>query len=515
MNWFDKKETLSRRQMIKLMGVTGASAFFLSKMAQQAVAQGMAIPDSGANLPSENVTLRWVDSGDQKAVFFREFFEAYQAKHPNIKVAYDPLPWNEIAQVVPLGIRNGTAHDVFQLPLSVSGAQAVSEGWVQPLDDLIPNFAEVKARFPAGVFLPGITDFDGKTYSFPFTSNKRYGTHLLYNKTILEQAGYDPENEPLTWTTFREAAKKITEQGNGAYYGFIMGGNQINRWADVVSGFAKMAGAVGGGGAQVSADINFLTGEYNYNTEEYIAAVELLLELRDDASVFPGMLSINAPQARAFMPQGAAGMILQGPWNIPQWERDNPEFDFGISTQPLPDDGDAWPLTISEGGSNPLWVFKDSPAPNAAVAGDILSYLGSVEGQTQWASIVGAADAPILPEAIANAELSPRAKQALELFNEQIKVGPNPVVRNPDIVQVTLELRTPEPSFAQIVQGLYTGQLTDVRAQMNDLQDRYTAELERAIAAANEKGASVTRDDWVFPNWNPRADYGSNDYEEL
>ena len=510
MNWLDK---LSRRQMIKLMGATGAGAFLLTQMGQYADAQDIPIPDSGATLPTDDVTLRWVDSGDQKAVFFKAYFDAYQAAHPNIKVAYDPLPWNEIAQVVPLGIRNGTAHDVFQLPLSVSGAQAVSEGWVQPLDDVIPNIEEWKAKFPAGVFLPGITDFDGKTYSLPFTSAKRYGTHLLYNKEMLAEAGYDPESEPLTWSTFRDAAKTITEQGNGAYYGFIMGGNQINRWADIVRNLARMAGAVGGGGAQVTADIDFRTGEYQFNSEEYIGAVELLLQLRDDGSVFPGVLSINAPQARAFMPQGAAGMIMQGPWNIPQWERENPEFDFGIASGPVPDDGDVWPLTISEGGANGLWIFEGSP--NAAVAGDIFHYLGTVEGQTQWANLVGAADAPILPEAIANADLSPRAAQALNMFNEQIRVGPNPVVRNPDIVQVTLELRAPEPTFPQVVQGLYAGELEDVAAQMNDLQDRYTAELERAIEAANAKGASVTRDDWVFPNWDPRADYGASDYEDL
>ena len=512
MNWLDKHK-VSRRQMIKLMGATGAGTFLLSQLGHYAEAQDITIPDSGAMLPTDDTTLRWVDSGDQKAVFFKAFFDAYQAAHPNIKVAYDPLPWNEIAQVVPLGIRNGTAHDVFQLPLSVSGAQAVSEGWVQPLDDVIPNIEEWKAKFPAGVFLPGITDFGGKTYSLPFTSAKRYGTHLLYNKEMMAQAGYDPENESLTWSTFREAAKKITEQGNGAYYGFIMGGNQINRWADITRNLARMAGAVGGGGGQVTSDINFLTGEYQYSSEEYIAAVELLLQLRDDGSVFPGMMSINAPQARAFMPQGAAGMILQGPWNIPQWERENPEFDFGIASGPQPDAGDVWPLTISEGGSNALWIFKDSP--NAAVAGDIFHYLGTVEGQTQWANLVGAADAPVLPEALGNADLSPRAEQALKMFNEQIRVGPNPVVRNPDIVQVTLELRTPEPSFAQVVQGLYAGELTDVAAQMNDLQERYTAELERAIEAANAKGASVSRDDWVFPNWDPREEYGAANYEEL
>ena len=124
-------------------------------------------------------------------------------------------------------------------------------------------------------FLPGITDFGGKTYGLPITSAKRYTTLLLYNVDYLQKAGYDPASEPLTWSTFREAAKKVTEQGNGAYYGFIIGGNQLPRWANAVRDLARMAGAVGGSGNQITSDINFLTGEYNFTTEEYIAAVRV------------------------------------------------------------------------------------------------------------------------------------------------------------------------------------------------------------------------------------------------
>ena len=155
-----------------------------------------------------------------------------------------------------------------------------------------------KPSFPLAFFLPGITDFGGKTYGLPITSAKRYTTLLLYNVDYLQRAGYDPASEPLTWSTFREAAKKVTEQGNGAYYGFIIGGNQLPRWANAVRDLARMAGAVGGSGNQITSDINFLTGEYNFSTEEYIAAVELLLAMRDDGSVFPGTVSLNAPQSR-------------------------------------------------------------------------------------------------------------------------------------------------------------------------------------------------------------------------
>jgi multiple sugar transport system substrate-binding protein len=78
-----------------------------------------------------------------------------------------------------------------------------------------------------------------------------------------------------------------------------------------------------------------------------------------------------------------------------------------------------------------------------------------------------------------------------------------------------MELRPVTPSFSDVVEGLFTGQLSDVQQAMQDLQDRSNAELDRAIQAAVDEGAQVSRDDWVFPNWDPRQDYGLEKYEEL
>ena len=36
-----------------------------------------------------------------------------------------------------------------------------------------------------------------------------------------------------------------------------------------------------------------------------------------------------------------------------------------------------------------------------------------------------------------------------------------------------------------------------------------------AIATAKKKGSSVTREDFVFPNWNPHTDYTAADYKNL
>jgi multiple sugar transport system substrate-binding protein len=88
-------------------------------------------------------------------------------------------------------------------------------------------------------------------------------------------------------------------------------------------------------------------------------------------------------------------------------------------------------------------------------------------------------------------------------------------VRNPDAAKVFLELQTITPDFGATVQGLFADALSDVRQAMQDLQDKSEAELERAIKAAQESGADVSRDDFVFPNWDPTQDYTEAQYEEL
>ena len=130
------KKGLSRREFLKSAMIGGAGLALAGRGLRFSLAQDsiIQIMETGANLPTDPTTFRWIDSGDQKAVFWNAFFDVYQQTHPNITIQYDPLPWNEIAQVVPLGVRNGTAHDDFQIPMAVTLAQAVGEGWVAPLD---------------------------------------------------------------------------------------------------------------------------------------------------------------------------------------------------------------------------------------------------------------------------------------------------------------------------------------------------------------------------------------------
>jgi multiple sugar transport system substrate-binding protein len=476
-------------------------------------ANALKVPNTGAKLPTDKVAFHWIDSGGIKATFERAYYTQYQQAHPNIAIQYDELPWEEIAKVVPLGVQNGNAPDVFQVPLNLTFAQAVQQGWARPLDDLIPNFAQWKAAFPPGIFYEGINVYNGKTYTFPFWGNKNTSL-LLYNVDYLKQAGVDPQAKPMTWDEYRAAAKKLTRQGAGKYYGVILAGGQADRWASTVRSLAQRAGVAGGSGSSGGGlDISYKTGQFNYTTDQYLAAIDLLLGLKSDGSVFPGSLNLNDAQARAQFPQGVAGLIIEGIYNISIWKDQNPGFAFEVASQPAPNSGTPVPIAYDPGGAEYFWVY--AKGKNPIIAADIFSYYGSEEGQTALLTMTKGARQSVFPKANQAASGEPRVQRANAIFDDQLRLGPSPAVRNPDVSKALLEQRPLTPNFGTVVQGIYTGQLSDPRKAMKDLHDRSDAELERAIKAAQAKGAKVTRDDWVFPNWDPTKDYTDADYAAL
>ncbi len=71
------------------------------------------------------------------------------------------------------------------------------------------------------------------------------------------------------------------------------------------------------------------------------------------------------------------------------------------------------------------------------------------------------------------------------------------------------------PDFGTAIRGVYTGQMSDPKETMQDLKDRSDKERERAIKAAQVKGAKGSREDFIVPNWDPVKDYRGADYTAL
>lgn len=490
---------------VALGGCTDGTTSSSGSGAGKAPEAGMRIPDPEVKLPTGDVTFRLVDSNDTKAPFWDQLFESYQKKHSNITCQYDGLPWDKIEEVVPLGIRNKTAHDVIQLPSSIPLPQAVDNGWAVPLDDLLPDIESWKAQFPELSYVEGSRVFDGKVYQVRLASDRRYFCSIHYNKKYMDEAGYDPQAKPLTWDEYRDAAKKITKAGSGQYYGIVIEIAQPDRLALYIDYLARAAGAPSVGG------LDPRTGEFYYTKDEVADAIELLLSLKRDGSIFPGSNSLLAPECWPRVFRGDAGMVSAGPWVTVQWNTEDPDFQFGVGASPV-NNSDPLPQGFSEMGGDSVIIYAESKVQE--VAADVLSFVTSMEGQTAWAKICGVGNPPVIAEAVdaAASEFSAQAKQCVALA-EPMVANPEAAIANPETSLAIQEEKTLSPNWGETIQAIFVGEVDDIPKALADLKDRSERNRDQAIDAARKKGAKVSRGDWVFANWDPRKSYTKADYE--
>lgn len=514
-------EKITRRTALKLAGsgalaagaatIPGLAAAQSTPVGSPAASPSVAAPayplileqgpikiyDYGLALPTDNVTYRWADFQGVRVPFHQALDAAYMQAHPNIKIEYDSLG-QDLAELLAVGVQSGDAHDVFPASAGITAPQAVREGWIAPLDDVVPDFAQWKAAFPENTFLPGINEFDGKTYTCPMYASKLHRQLLYFDADLLGEAGYDPATTPLTWDDFRAAAKAVVDGGN---YGFINAGGP---GAVFILPLAEIAGAHGG-------EFNFLTGDFNYTSDQFMAAIDLMMAMNSDGSFLPGMASMTDTDVRTRFPEGRAAMLISGIWNVSIWEQANPEFNFGVASAPVPVSGEAFPLSIQPGVGEAYFMYAGSEYKE--ITASLFAFVGSLEGNIALKEVSKAVNPVVFPEANQIVQHSDRGKRALQINDEQLRLRPAPPVRNIAATLVDAERRPVTPNLNDIVNGIFSGQVSDPKQAMQDLQDRSNQELDRAIKAAQDGGAEVSRDDWVFANWDPRQDYGLDIYD--
>ncbi len=501
-----RRQRLSRRAALGLLG--GAGAALAGCRIQTAPpetsgnAPALELPESKATLPTEDVTFRWLDGGGNRQLFLDPLFAAYGAKHANIKVQYDATNMDTVNETIPLGVRNGTAPDVFGIGNKIEHRTAIEDGWCQPIEGLVPDFEAWKAAFPEDAFVPNVHVFDGKVYSFPLNGSGEITEMLIYSTELLDKAGLDPTRDLATWDQFRTASKKITETGDGAYFGLMCSRTPVK----IIEGLLATTGWRGG--------LDCRTGEYTYTAAEVNDAIDLLLAINADGSIWPDYAGISAADARGRMPNNVAGLQVDGPFSIAEWEQAEWSFDFSLL--PTREAGAKYTDAYSYAGGGNVFVFAKAAHPE--IAGDLFSYLGSLDGQTQMVLQSQGALLPSLPEAQAKAEqagseLNPHFAKVRELSSAIMRVEPVPVVRNGDISKVAPKPVT--PNFADLLGGMLTGQVKDIKKALVTLNDGLNSALDTAIAEARGKGAKVSRDDYVFDNWDPAVDYTQADYDAL
>lgn len=455
--------------------------------------------DTGGGKSGAKALTWWDHSPNLKSVN-QKIFAEFEKKPDGAKVQYTLQQTSKMGQALQLAKQSRQLPDITTsagldgLPLS----SLVDGGWFQPLqlDD------EALARLKPNLY-DGFHRINGKLYTFPLFHARTHSTALWFNTELAQKAGLDPAAPPRTFDDFRAAARKMQDASGGGN-GWICNLGMTDRLGAQVSDLAQSCGFLGAGGQL------FRTGEYAYHDPAFLTAIEFLQSMAKDKLMAPGSSTMDDKEARARFATGRIGYYLDGPWCA------------GVINETLkafsPKLGGAGLLTADAGTKPAVYVAPTqgmyhltATAKDPALASRLLSLATTEEYYVGIAH--GMARPPLDLKAIEKADVLPAYKAVVNSFQSEVFLGPQVLLRNPAVSAVQAKSKPITPGLGEIVQGTFSGDVTNLKAELTKLSDAVNRQRDANITAAKGAGAKVARDDFAFPDWTPRADYGPEKYK--
>lgn len=340
---------------------------------------------------------------------------SFEAKHPDIKVEYQPMT---SAQQVTVSMAGGAAPDVIGY-WGDTLSSWMQQGAFLPLDDYLNAFG-----FDWDDFSPlqlQAFSYQGQQYILPHY----LGTEVMfYNRDRFLAVGLPEPDETWTLATQRDVARKLTERGadGTTRWGQLLAVTSLDKVANLVSSF---------GGAHHPENDN---GVVLWDQPEAVAALDFWREMIFDDETAPTVAQLQGRSYRemfagsyAFMGTGLA-IDLAHYAEVP--------FELGLSTMP------SGPVTrASRATTDGFGVWAGTAHPEAAVK--FLLHLVSPEANRLRAELQSLQPArkSVLSEWVAiTVEAYPfvTPDEVMLFYHAGEYAEPIPVWSNPDLVGRTL-----------------------------------------------------------------------------
>jgi multiple sugar transport system substrate-binding protein len=234
-----------------------------------------------------------------------------------------------------------------------------------------------------------------------------------------------------------------------------------------------------------------------------------MLSLKQDGLLMPGTGNMNDKVARARWSTGSAVYYFDGPWCAGVVKQDLAQFAEKLDVGPMLVPSKGMPVTAYRGPQAGAF-FISGKSGKAEAASTVMERLLTPEYAAGLATRMDQPPADL--GVLAKAEVHPAYKKLVDRFQKECFVAPIPVAKNPEVSKVQRETKEVKPGLGEIVQGAFSGDVTDVRKALKELSDKSNKERDRAFAAAKAKGAKVEENDYIFSNWKPRTDYTKQMY---
>ncbi len=483
---------LTRRALLRSAGLLAGTAALAG--CSTAPSSAGAPSDTGGGASGTPGTLRWWDHFGPLEELQRSTFDRF-AQSGGAPVEYTVYNPNEQKQALQLAFGSRQLPDVFSLGgLAVPVPLLREQGWFSPLRR--PD--TIRAGFPEGTLAEGVHSFGGELYSFPIFSPRQYETLVWFHRDLLAQAGLDPESPPESWDDLRAAARAV--QRSGAASGIVLPLQFPDRLSSFVLELAQTAGFPGTRTGNLDG-VDLTTGEYRFHDDAFLAAIEFLRSFAHDETMFLASTALDARSARVRWAAEGAAFFPDGPYNAGAIATQFPEVLGRLGVGPIPTPDGRPPVLTRPPTAGTFYVSSQSDEVDDASA--LLELL--VTGEYRRGLAAAMDQPPLDLSVVAASDAHPTYKRCIQMFAEQVFIGPAATSRNPRTAQVHAAMTPVEPGLGEIVQGIASGQITDVRGRLRQLSDDSAAARDAAIAEVGDVSVS----DWAFPDWRRGEDYSA------
>lgn len=246
----------------------------------------------------------------------KKLVEAFEKKHPNIKVKFKEMPADTGVnhdQLVTMFSSKSSEIDVFDLDV-IWPAEFAKAGYLQPLDRYIEQDNVKMDEYIQGAVEAGKSD--GQTYAIPKFIDAGL---LFYRKDLMPEP-------PKTWDELIQKAKEAKSQGK-TEYGYLM---QAKQYEGLVCNFVEFVGAYGG-------KIIDENGQVVINSPETVKGLKKMIEVAKSDFVPSNISTFTELESHTAFIQGQSVMIRNWPYQyaLAQDEKQSKIVDK-VDVAPLP-----------------------------------------------------------------------------------------------------------------------------------------------------------------------------------
>jgi multiple sugar transport system substrate-binding protein len=328
----DPKQRLSRRSFLRgIVAAAGTSALLAACGGTQAgsTTEGQQAASGGTAAPAQSSggkeTVVWMSNQRHDRAVKEELFKQFEEKtgiHVDMQIFAD-----EYGNQLQLAFESGTPPDIYNITGTIR--DEVEAGRPEPLNDYLAKTPGLEESFLPGAYAPSRGTYNGQKIGLPMYAQTM---RLYYNKSIFQKAGLDPNKPPTTFSELRQMSKQITDAlKQEGVYGYVLGDKYD--WVWWMNGEC-MGNSAGG------YIFDYSTAKYTQNNDGLKQAMQLMVDMQADGSIFPGIHTLTDDDARQQFSLGKAGMIVGGSWNPGVF---NDQFqskeDWETAELPMPDSG--------------------------------------------------------------------------------------------------------------------------------------------------------------------------------